>query len=45
QMLGYSDEEVSINLPGGILEVSWDRKGEVLLGGKAEIVFEGEWQE
>ena len=45
QMLGYSDEEVSINLPGGILEVSWNREGEVLLGGKAEIVFEGEWQE
>ncbi|MFC1983950.1 diaminopimelate epimerase [Chloroflexota bacterium] len=43
QMLGYIDNEVEIKLPGGILDVEWDRVGEVLLGGPTEIVFTGEW--
>ncbi len=43
QLLGYSDNKVEIKLPGGTLEVEWDKVGEVLLGGPAEIVFTGEW--
>jgi len=43
QLLGYIDNKVDVKLPGGILEVEWDKVGEVLLGGPAEIVFTGEW--
>ncbi len=43
QLLGYADSRVDIKLPGGILEVEWDRVGEVLLSGPAETVFSGEW--
>jgi diaminopimelate epimerase len=43
QLLGYVDSKVDIKLPGGILEVEWDRVGEVLFSGPAEIVFSGEW--
>jgi len=45
QLLGYIDNKVEIKLPGGALEVEWDKAGEVLLGGSAEIVFTGEWPE
>ncbi len=45
QLLGYIDNRVDIKLPGGILEVEWDRVGEVFLSGPAEIVFTGEWPE
>jgi len=43
QLLGFIDNPVSIRLPGGTLEVTWDKVGEVLLSGPAEIVFTGEW--
>jgi len=43
QLLGYIDNKVEIKLPGGILDVEWDRVGEVLLGGPTKIVFTGEW--
>ncbi len=43
QLLGYIDNKVDIKLPGGTLEVEWDKVGEVLLDGPAEIVFTGEW--
>jgi diaminopimelate epimerase len=43
QLLDYTDSPVSIKLPGGILEVEWDRAGEVMLSGPAEIVYSGEW--
>ena len=42
-LLGYVDNQVGVKLPGGILDVEWDRGGEVLLGGPTEIVFAGEW--
>lgn len=45
RLLGYTDNQVDIILPGGRLEVEWDGIGEVLLSGTAEIVFSGEWQE
>ena len=43
QLYGYIDNKVNIKLPGGILGVDWDRVGEVLLSGQAQIVFTGEW--
>lgn len=43
RLLGYADSKVGVKLPGGRLEVDWDRGGEVLLSGPAEIVFSGEW--
>ena len=45
QLLNYVDQQVDIIIPGGILTVSWDRVGEVLLTGRVEEVFTGEWIE
>jgi diaminopimelate epimerase len=45
QLLDYVDSEVDIILPGGILTISWDGVGEVLLSGPVEEVFDGEWPE
>ena len=43
RLLGLSDGDVDITLPGGVLNVSWDGEGEVYLEGDAVEVFEGEW--
>jgi len=43
KILGYSGRSVDIKLPGGILNAVWNGDGEVILGGPAEIVFEGKW--
>jgi diaminopimelate epimerase len=43
QLLGYVNSKAEVKLTGGILEVEWDRVGEVLLSGTAETVFSGEW--
>ena len=40
---GYIDNKVDIKVPGGILGVEWDGRGEVFLSGPAEVVFTGEW--
>ncbi|UCC91110.1 MAG: diaminopimelate epimerase [Dehalococcoidia bacterium] len=45
QLRGYIDNKVDVKLPGGILEVEWDRAGEIFLSAPAEIVFTGEWLE
>jgi diaminopimelate epimerase len=45
QLLDYVDGKVDIILPGGALAVSWDRVGEVFLGGPVGEVFAGEWPE
>jgi diaminopimelate epimerase len=42
-LLGYVGSQVDVKLPGGILNVEWDGKGEVFLSGPAETVFVGEW--
>lgn len=39
-----TDNPVDIMLPGGTLTINWAGKGEVLLSGPAEIVFEGKWK-
>jgi len=43
QLHGYVDSQVDVIVPGGILSVEWDGKGEVYLSGGAELVFTGEW--
>jgi diaminopimelate epimerase len=43
QLKKLTDSPVDIILPGGTLTVDWDGKGEVLLSGPAEVVFNGEW--
>ena len=43
RLKGLSEDTVDIKLPGGILTVTWDGAGEVLLSGPAQIVFGGEW--
>ncbi|MFC1937257.1 diaminopimelate epimerase [Chloroflexota bacterium] len=45
QLRDYVDNNVDIIYPGGTLEVEWDGKGEVLLGGPTETVFSGEWSD
>ena len=40
---GYAEREIDIKLPGGTLQVEWDRGGEVFLCGPVEKVFTGEW--
>lgn len=45
QLYGYTDNEVDIKLPGGILQAEWDKAGEVFLSGPAEIVFNGDWRQ
>jgi diaminopimelate epimerase len=41
--LGYTGASVDIRLPGGILNAEWNGNGDVVLGGPAELVFEGKW--
>jgi diaminopimelate epimerase len=42
---GYVDNQVDITLPGGVLNIQWDGKGEVQMSGPAEVVFTGDWPE
>ena len=43
KLLGYTESKVDIKLPGGVLNAEWNGNGEVVLGGPAELVFEGKW--
>jgi diaminopimelate epimerase len=43
KLLDYTGHKVDIRLPGGTLDAEWNGEGEVILGGPAEIVFEGTW--
>jgi diaminopimelate epimerase len=43
KLLGYTKSKVDIKLPGGVLNAEWNGNGEVVLGGPAEVVFEGKW--
>ena len=45
QLQGYVDDKVAVKLLGGILEVKWNRGGEVFLSGPARVVFTSEWLE
>jgi len=45
QLYGYTDNKVAVELPGGILEVEWNRGEEVFLSGPVKAVFTGDWPE
>lgn len=41
---GLTEDEVTVKLLGGDLQISWDRqKDRVYMTGPAEVVFDGEW--
>jgi diaminopimelate epimerase len=40
---GYTESKVDIKLRGGVLNAEWNGNREVVLGGPAEVVFEGKW--
>ena len=40
---GYTGEHVSVQLPGGVLSLSWDGEGDIFLEGPVEQVFQGRW--
>ena len=45
-LLGWLDDKVEVNLPGGVLKVEWDIENDnsIYLSGPAtETVFSGEW--
>ena len=40
---GFTDRKVDVKLPGGVLQIEWDRdSGHVFMTGPAETVFKGE---
>ena len=42
-LTGRTGRRVSVETPGGGLEVEWREDGEVVLTGEAEVVYRGEW--
>ncbi len=40
---GLLDDDVTVSLPGGELQIHWPGTGEVTMKGPVEEVFEGEW--
>lgn len=40
---GKTDRRVSVHAPGGLLPIEWRDDGEVLLTGRADVVYNGEW--
>ena len=42
-LLGYTDDTVEIEVPGGMLTIHWPGQGPVLMTGPAESVFSGQW--
>ncbi len=40
---GLVDDQVDVELPGGVLRVTWPRQGAVILEGPIAEVFEGVW--
>ena len=40
---GKTDRTVNVHAPGGLLPIEWRNDGEVVLTGRAEVVYNGEW--
>jgi diaminopimelate epimerase len=45
RLLNCINDNIDIMFPGGVLTVSWDGEGEVMLAGSVDEVFHGEWLE
>ena len=44
RLLGLTGDTAQIQMPGGVLTVTWPGHGQVYLEGPAEELFEGEWK-
>ena len=43
---GLTEDEVTVRLLGGDLQIKWDRKNDIVyMTGPAEVVFDGEWND
>lgn len=40
---GFTDRRVNVHAPGGVLPIEWRDDGEVVLTGRAEVIYSGEW--
>jgi diaminopimelate epimerase len=40
---GKADRRVQVHAPGGILPIEWREDGEVVLTGRADVVYTGQW--
>jgi diaminopimelate epimerase len=40
---GKTDRLLAVHAPGGKIDVIWREDGEVVMTGRADIVFSGEW--
>jgi len=40
---GLTDRRVNVHAPGGVLPIEWRADGEVVLTGRAEVIYSGEW--
>jgi diaminopimelate epimerase len=40
---GTADRQVNVHAPGGIIPIEWRDNGEVVLTGRADLVYSGEW--
>ncbi|MBI2170498.1 MAG: diaminopimelate epimerase [Chloroflexi bacterium] len=44
RLLGLTDDTVQLQMPGGVLTITWPGHGPVIMEGPVEEVFEGEWR-
>ncbi|MFC1935751.1 diaminopimelate epimerase [Chloroflexota bacterium] len=44
RLLDLTDDRVELQMPGGVLTVTWPGHGQVYMEGPAEEAFEGEWK-
>jgi diaminopimelate epimerase len=42
-MKGLTGRRLKVSMPGGTIEIEWREDGEVVLTGRADIVYGGEW--
>lgn len=40
---GQTDRSLSVHAPGGLLAIEWRDDGEVVLTGRAEVIYSGQW--
>jgi diaminopimelate epimerase len=40
---GKTDRRVSVHAPGGTIPIEWREDGEVVLTGRADVIYSGEW--
>jgi diaminopimelate epimerase len=45
QLHDFVDDKIAVTLPGGVLTIEWDGRGEVRMSGPAEVTFTGVWNE